>query len=531
MSAYLALARRWRPQQFADFVGQEVVVSALRHALDSGRIHHAFLFTGTRGVGKTTVARLLAKCLNCEQGVGSTPCGECSACRSIAAGNFVDLIEVDAASRTRVDETRELLDNVQYAPSIGRYKVYLIDEVHMLSSHSFNALLKTLEEPPEHVKFLLATTDPQKLPITILSRCLQFTLRRLSVEQIQGRLEQILGAEGIAAEIPALRHLARAADGSLRDALSLLDQAIVHGGGSVRLDAVMEMLGQANGEILFHLLAALAADDAPRLFALLEDTQAAGMDAAGLLDGVIEWVHRASLAQFLPVAAGDVDEERMAALAQSIPPLELQALYYLLLSARRDFPLYPNARMALEMAFLRLLSFRRGDDTAPPSQRQPVPAAAVVASVIAAPLPARPAAPASSGDWGSVLRGLDISASLRAFLAHGRAERCDGEAVILAVEPAYLAMAEGGREALEGALTRHFGSTPALSFRTLEAEGGGVSLVQEEASARAAWQLQAEAQAAGDPTVRTIMDHFAARIESVCGGAEGERRGPASTTA
>nr|RNF60470.1 hypothetical protein EC580_09450 [Acidithiobacillus sulfuriphilus] len=221
----------------------------------------------------------------------------------------------------------------------------------------------------------------------------------------------------------------------------------------------------------------------------------------------------------------------MAALAQSIPPLEMQALYYLLLSARRDFPLYPNARMALEMAFLRLLSFRRGDDTAPPSQRQPVPVAAVAASVIAAPLPARPAAPASPGDWGSVLRGLDISASLRAFLAHGRAERCDGEAVILAVEPAYLAMAEAGREALEGALARHFGSAPALSFRTLEAEGGGVSLVQEEASARAAWQLQAEAQAAGDPTVRAIMDHFAARIESVRGGAEGERQGPASTTA
>jgi len=530
MSAYLALARRWRPQQFADFVGQEPVVSALRHALDSGRIHHAFLFTGTRGVGKTTVARLLAKCLNCEKGVSSTPCGECSACRSIAAGNFVDLIEVDAASRTRVDETRELLDNVQYAPSIGRYKVYLIDEVHMLSTHSFNALLKTLEEPPEHVKFLLATTDPQKLPITILSRCLQFTLRRLSLEQIQGRLEQILGAEGIAAEGPALRHLARAADGSLRDALSLLDQAIVHGGGSVRLDAVVEMLGQADGEILFHLLAALAADDAPRLFALLEDTQAAGMDAAGLLDGVIEWVHRASLAQFLPVAAGDVDGERMAALAQSIPPLEMQALYYLLLSARRDFPLYPNARMALEMAFLRLLSFRRGDAATPPDQRRPPPAAG---PVIAAPVPARPAAPvpAPSGDWGSVLRGLDIPASLRAFLAHGRAERCDGEAVILALEPAYLAMAEAGGEALQRALTRHFGNAPALSFRTLEAETGGVSLVREEANARAAWQLQAEAQAAADPTVRAIMDHFAARIESVGDNADGERQGPAPATA
>ncbi|MHB8248095.1 MAG: DNA polymerase III subunit gamma/tau [Acidithiobacillus sp.] len=532
MSAYLALARRWRPQQFADFVGQEAVVSALRHALDSGRIHHAFLFTGTRGVGKTTVARLLAKCLNCEQGVSSTPCGECSACRSIAAGNFVDLIEVDAASRTRVDETRELLDNVQYAPSIGRYKVYLIDEVHMLSTHSFNALLKTLEEPPEHVKFLLATTDPQKLPITILSRCLQFTLRRLSVEQIQGRMEQILSAEGIAAEVPALRHLARAADGSLRDALSLLDQAIVHGGGSVRLDAVVEMLGQADGEILFHLLAALAADDAVRLFTLLEDIQASGMDAAGLLDGVIEWVHRASLAQFLPVSTGDVDGERMAALAQSIPPLEMQALYYLLLSARRDFPLYPNARMALEMAFLRLLSFRRGDDMpSPTAHRQPVPTQAATASSGAAAVAGRSADAGSEGDWGAVLQGLDISASLRAFLAHGRAQRCDGEAVILAMEPAYLALAEAGREALERALTRHFGSTPALSFRTLETEEGGVSLAQEEASARAAWQLQAEAQAAADPTVRALMDQFAARIESVRIVAGGEPKGPAPATA
>ena len=259
--SYQALARKWRPRNFAEMVGQGHVLRALVNALDNDRVHHAFLFTGTRGVGKTTLARILAKSLNCEQGVGSTPCGQCSACLEIDAGRFVDLIEVDAASRTKVEDTRELLDNVQYAPTRGRYKVYLIDEVHMLSGHSFNALLKTLEEPPPHVKFLLATTDPQKLPVTILSRCLQFNLRRLGLEQIQQHLEKILSAEGVAFETAALAELARAADGGMRDALSLMDQAIAFAGGQVNESDVRSMLGTIERREVYDVLDAIAAGE------------------------------------------------------------------------------------------------------------------------------------------------------------------------------------------------------------------------------------------------------------------------------
>jgi DNA polymerase-3 subunit gamma/tau len=300
--SYQVLARKWRPRRFADLVGQTHVARALINGLDHDRLHHAFLFTGTRGVGKTTIARILAKSLNCETGVSSQPCGSCQSCREVDEGRFVDLIEVDAASRTKVDDTRELLDNVQYAPTRGRYKVYLIDEVHMLSGHSFNALLKTLEEPPPHVKFLLATTDPQKLPVTVLSRCLQFHLKRLSPEQIATQLEKILGAEGIVFDTASLRLLARSADGSMRDALSLLDQAIAFGGGKVSEAEVREMLGSIDNSVIEAILTGLAQADAPGLLAAVTDANDRNADAEGVLDDLLLALHRLALLQAAPEA-------------------------------------------------------------------------------------------------------------------------------------------------------------------------------------------------------------------------------------
>ena len=357
--SYQVLARKWRPRSFAEMVGQEHVLRALINALDNDRVHHAFLFTGTRGVGKTTVARILAKSLNCEQGVSSRPCGECGACREIDEGRFVDLIEVDAASRTKVEDTRELLENVQYTPTRGRYKVYLIDEVHMLSNHSFNALLKTLEEPPPHVKFLLATTDPQKLPVTILSRCLQFSLKRLSLPQIAGHLEHLLGEEGIAFDETALQQLARAADGSMRDALSLLDQAIAFGGGAVRETDVAAMLGSLAGHHVMDLLQGLANRDAGALLATVAEVAEHTPDFDGLLAELISTLHRVAMAQFAPEAVDDLqgDREAVLELARRIPPEDVQLYYQIGLTGRRDLPLAPDARDGFEMTLLRMLCF------------------------------------------------------------------------------------------------------------------------------------------------------------------------------
>lgn len=357
--SYQVLARKWRPRAFATLVGQEHVQKALTNALESGRIHHAYLFTGTRGVGKTTISRILAKSLNCEQGVSATPCCECPVCLDIDAGRFVDLIEVDAASRTKVEDTREILDNVQYRPSRGRYKVYLIDEVHMLSNSSFNALLKTLEEPPEHVVFFLATTDPQKIPATVLSRCLQFHLKSLEVEQIAQQLETILSAEAIPAETPALTKLAQAADGSMRDGLSLLDQAIAFSNGPIELSAVNAMLGTVDARLVEGLLSALVADDAQNLISVLHEIRRSAPDYSHILEDFIHLLHQIAVYQVTEYLADhDNRSEAVKQFAQEIPREDVQLFYQLALHGRRDLPLAPSLYQGLEMTFLRLLAFR-----------------------------------------------------------------------------------------------------------------------------------------------------------------------------
>lgn len=358
--SYQVLARKWRPQTFADVVGQEHVLTALANGLSLGRIHHAYLFSGTRGVGKTSIARLLAKGLNCETGITATPCGVCDNCREIEQGRFVDLIEIDAASRTKVEDTRDLLDNVQYAPARGRFKVYLIDEVHMLSRHSFNALLKTLEEPPAHVKFLLATTDPQKLPVTILSRCLQFHLKALDVEQIRHQLEHILNEEHIAHEPRALQLLSRAADGSLRDALSLTDQAIASGDGQVSTQAVSAMLGTLDDDQALSLVEAVVDANGERVMSLLNEAAARGIEWEALLVEMLSLLHRIAMVQLSPAALGSdmaAIEQRMRELARTVPPGDLQLYYQTLLIGRKELSWAPDRRMGVEMTLLRALAF------------------------------------------------------------------------------------------------------------------------------------------------------------------------------
>ncbi|MBP0940777.1 DNA polymerase III subunit gamma/tau [Pseudomonas alliivorans] len=368
--SYQVLARKWRPRSFREMVGQTHVLKALINALDSQRLHHAYLFTGTRGVGKTTIARIIAKCLNCETGITSTPCGVCSVCREIDESRFVDLIEIDAASRTKVEDTRELLDNVQYAPSRGRFKVYLIDEVHMLSSHSFNALLKTLEEPPPYVKFILATTDPQKLPATILSRCLQFSLKNMTPERVVEHLTHVLGVENVPFEDDALWLLGRAADGSMRDAMSLTDQAIAFGEGKVMAADVRAMLGTLDHGQVFDVLTALLEGDARGVLEAVRHLAEQGPDWNGVLSEILNVLHRVAIAQALPegVDNGHGDRDRVLALAQALPAEDVQFYYQMGLIGRRDLPLAPDPRGGFEMVLLRMLAFRPADSENAPRQ-------------------------------------------------------------------------------------------------------------------------------------------------------------------
>jgi DNA polymerase-3 subunit gamma/tau len=357
--SYQVLARKWRPKRFADLVGQEHVVRALSNALKEERLHHAYLLTGTRGVGKTTIARILAKSLNCETGTTAEPCGECSACRQIDAGRFVDLLEIDAASNTGIDNIREVLENAQYAPTSGRFKVYIIDEVHMLSKSAFNAMLKTLEEPPAHVKFILATTDPQKVPVTVLSRCLQFSLRNMTPQQVAGHLAHVLQVENVQHEATALALLGRAAAGSMRDALSLLDQAIAYGMGEVKEEGVRAMLGAVDRRYLFVLLEALAAGDGPRLMAEAEQLAQRGIGFDSVLAEMAVLLQQLAMAQTVPTAIADDEPEREAlfALASLIAPQDVQLYYQIAIHGRKDLALAPDEHAGFSMTLLRMLAF------------------------------------------------------------------------------------------------------------------------------------------------------------------------------
>ncbi len=508
--SYLVLARKWRPRSFAELVGQEHVRQALVNALDSGRVHHAFLFTGTRGVGKTTIARILARSLNCERGVSSTPCGECGACREIDEGRFVDLIEVDAASRTKVDDTRELLDNVQFLPTRGRYKVYLIDEVHMLSAHSFNALLKTLEEPPPHVKFLLATTDPQKLPVTVLSRCLQFNLKRLPAALIAARLAHILAAEKVAFEPPAVQLLARAADGSLRDALSLLDQMLAFGAGRVTEADARAMLGTVDRQQVLGLVERLADRDAAGLFAAIAAIDAFAPDYGGLLDEMAALLQKLALRQAVPGLGKDeaFPEESLALLAGRMPAEDLQLAYQLAILGRRDLELAPDARTGFEMTLLRILAFRPAGAGGETRERIPE-------RVAAAPAPpgakAAAAAESSAGDWPELLSRLPLKGPARQLAGHCQLVSREGDRFrFLLDERASALHTRQLEERFTQALRQLVGEAVTVE---IEQGGAGDTPARREERARDERLEKARATLEQDPNVKALQERFGAVLQ------------------
>ncbi|HEX2239294.1 MAG TPA: DNA polymerase III subunit gamma/tau [Gammaproteobacteria bacterium] len=530
--SYQVLARKWRPRSFEQMVGQTHVLRALINALNQGRVHHAYLFTGTRGVGKTTLGRVLAKCLNCEVGVSARPCCQCGTCQDIDAGRFIDLIEVDAASRTKVEDTRELLDNIQYAPTYGRYKVYLIDEVHMLSGHSFNALLKTLEEPPPHVKFILATTDPQKLPMTVLSRCLQFNLKRISVQQISAHLRHILDEEGIPAEAAALTQLAWAADGSMRDALSLVDQAVGFGGDAVREAAVREMLGAAPRELMRKLALAVASSDATIVLQAVADLAEHLTDFAGVLAELISLLHQVALAQAVPAAVDD--NHPLASLARELSrrlsPQDVQLYYQIALIGRRDLPLAADSRAGLEMTLLRMLSFKplpraqseEGADLpdalhniageSQPHKAKIRPQSGAVESADAQQRDyAQAPSTACSQGWPRLMQNLKLKGVAYALASNCSVKSLSTDEVCLVLDAKHAEIKTGNAEArLKRALSDHLGR--AVRLRIEIAEHLDETPAQLASRNLAERQRAAETAIETDATVQAFKERFDAEI-------------------
>jgi DNA polymerase-3 subunit gamma/tau len=522
--SYLVLARKWRPKDFADTVGQEHVLQALINALDSGRLHHAYLFTGTRGVGKTTIARILAKALNCEKGVTSEPCGECSACVEIDEGRFVDLIEVDAASKTKVDDTRDLLDNVQYAPARGRYKVYLIDEVHMLSKSSFNALLKTLEEPPPHVKFLLATTDPQKLPVTVLSRCLQFNLKRMTPRLISDRLAHICKAESIEAENAALATIARAADGSMRDALSLLDQAIAYCGGAIEEPQVAMMLGTIDRDHVLRLLRLLGQDDAKGIVEAIREIDEQFPNYGRLLEDLARDLQRIAVYQVVGTcdAEDDLKEEEYAELAAILSMEDVQLFYQAAILGRRDLHLAPDPRSGAEMTLLRMLAFRpvtaeaggsAGGGSSTKSSARNAPPATRAPAAVKASEPENPTATWAEPDWSALVTRIGCGGAVRLLASNCAYRGREGNTIYLGLDPrSESLLTKRRKEDLARKLSEHFGET--LSVDIQLAADAGETPSQEE-SRLADERLEAARQSLeADPNVQALKDMFGAELKT-----------------
>jgi DNA polymerase-3 subunit gamma/tau len=542
--SYQVLARKWRPKTFSDLVGQEHVSQALINGLDQDRLHHAFLFTGTRGVGKTTIARILAKCLNCEQGVSSTPCGECGSCVAVDEGRFVDMIEIDAASRTGVDDMRELLEAVQYTPTRGRYKVYIIDEVHMLSPHSFNALLKTLEEPPPHVKFVLATTDPQKIPVTILSRCLQFNLRRLLPDQIGEYLHKLVDAEGIEAEPETLTALARAADGSMRDGLSLLDQAIAFGGGRLVMSDLEKMLGLVDHRHVVSMIRALAANDADSLLPIVEELVAQSRDLGSALANLAEVLHRVALVQCVP---GYRDPERsdweaIEDLAELLPAEDAQLYYQIAIKGRNELYLAPDPRTGLEMTLLRMLAFRPADsgaDATAPATPAATPAAArpkaggADSTRSAAPRTAtartrqasaqtdqeksrsavtKPEGKAAGSDWMALVEQLELSGPVRELARNVQLQKRSDDRWDFLIAPALRHLGSAACVSrLSEAISDRMGHP--VSVRIFDQEGGEpltAAAIEQQQLSRT--RSEAEKAIRDDPTVKALQEQMGAQV-------------------